>query len=72
MEAIKQIRELRGISQDYLARALCVDRSTVAKWETMEGFPRGDRIPEIAKLLRCSIDALYGLRPPEGGNGAVS
>ena len=72
MEAIKQIRELRGIYKDYLARSLCVDRSTVAKWETKGRFPRGDKIPEIAKLLRCSIDALYGLRPPEGGTGAAS
>lgn len=72
MEAIKRIRELRGISQDYLARALCVDRSTVAKWETSGGFPRGDKIPEIAKLLSCSIDALYGIRPLENIDDATS
>ncbi|HIY73896.1 MAG TPA: helix-turn-helix domain-containing protein [Candidatus Intestinimonas merdavium] len=63
METIKQLRESVGLSQDSLAKGLGVDRSTVAKWETSGVYPRGDKIPELAKLLRCTIDALYGREP---------
>ncbi|MBS5135888.1 MAG: helix-turn-helix transcriptional regulator [Oscillospiraceae bacterium] len=66
MEAIKRLREAAGLSQDTLARTLQVDRSTVAKWETSGVYPRGDKLPELADALCCSIDALYGRTPPEG------
>ncbi len=64
MEPIKQLREAVGLSQDALAKALKVDRSTVAKWETRGGYPRGDKLPELADILHCTIDALYGREPP--------
>ena len=72
MEAIKRLRESRGISQDVLARGLGVDRSTVAKWETNGIYPRGDKLPEIADFFGCTIDALYGRELPEAGRGAAS
>lgn len=65
MEAIKRLRMSHGISQDELAGKLGVDRSTVAKWEANGGYPRGDKLPEIADFFGCSIDALYGRDRPD-------
>lgn len=67
VETIKRLRESKGVSQDALAKALGIDRSTVAKWETNGIYPRGDKLPEIADFLGCSIDALYGRVPPGSG-----
>lgn len=56
---IKQFREKCGIRQEDIATKLNVDRSTIAKWETGEAMPRSDKLPELAKILDCSIDDLY-------------
>ena len=56
---IKEKREQIGLRQEDVAQALDVDRSTVAKWETGEAMPRSDKLPELAKILGCSIDELY-------------
>ena len=47
-EALRRARSKKGLSQQQLADALNVDRSTVAKWET------GDRQPDTATLARLS------------------
>ncbi len=60
METIKRLRETVGLSQDTLAKILKVDRSTVAKWETSGIYPRGDKFPDLADALGCTIDALFG------------
>ena len=56
---IKHYREDKGMRQEELASELAVDRSTIAKWETGEAMPRADKLPELAKVLGCSIDALF-------------
>lgn len=56
---IKQKRESLHITQQALAESVCVDRSTVAKWETGEAMPRVDKLPEIAKILNCDINDLF-------------
>lgn len=47
------------ISQDELAKLLGVTRSTVAMWETGKSFPRADMLPQLAKILGCTIDDLF-------------
>lgn len=64
MEAIKCLREKKGLSQDELAKILRVDRSTVAKWETKGIYPRGEKVLEIADVFNCTVDTLYGREPP--------
>ncbi len=59
MNKIKEQRELAGITQNGLAKALCVDRSAIAKWETGKALPRADKIPKIAEILNCSTDDLF-------------
>lgn len=69
MREIKALREARGISQEQLAQSLEIDRSTVAKWETSDICPRGERLVALADTLNCSIDALFGRSPPDGEGG---
>ena len=56
---IKQKRESKGLTQEELGKKIGVNRSTVAMWETGEAMPRADKLPELAKILGCSIDDLY-------------
>jgi len=59
LNRIKEKRIGRGITQEFLANALSTDRSTVAKWETEKARPRADKLPELAKILGCTIDELF-------------
>lgn len=52
------LRKKRKLSQQELASALSVDRSTVAKWEN-GGFPRADKLPKLAKILKCKVDDFF-------------
>jgi len=56
---IKEKRESVKMTQEELGRILGVNRSTVAMWETREVLPRADKLPDLAKALKCSIDDLY-------------
>lgn len=57
---LKQLREKAGLTQTELASDLKVSQQTVAKWECNLALPRTKLLPEIADLLHCSIDALFG------------
>ena len=62
MNRIREYREKNGFSQEDLAQLLKLDRSSVAKWESGDNTPRTDRLIEMAKFFKCSIDELLGLR----------
>ena len=55
---IKEAREKAGLTQQDLANELGVGQSTVAMWETQKSLPRTDKLPALAKILGCTIDAL--------------
>ena len=57
---IKEIRKKAGLTQIKLAQKMNVGRSTVGMWETGNSLPTADKLPELAKVLGCSIDELYG------------
>ena len=57
---IKALRGKKGFRQEDLAKKLKVDRSAIAKWETGEAMPKSDKLPELARILGCTIDELYG------------
>lgn len=61
---LKAIRERCGMNQNELAQILGVSRSTVAMWETSEACPRGTTLTQLADVLNCSIDELFGRAPP--------
>lgn len=57
--SIKKCRERAELRQEDVANAMQTDRSTISKWETGEAMPRADKLPDLAKLLNCSIDDLF-------------
>ncbi len=63
---IQAFRENAGLSKIEVARHLGVDLSAVCHWESGKAFPRADKLPELADLFGCSIDALFGRSPPDG------
>ncbi len=56
--SLKEKRINAGKSQIELSEALCVDRSTIAKWETGKAYPRAALLPKIAQVLGCTVDEL--------------
>lgn len=59
MTGIKLHREKSGLTQQQLAKKLGLYQSTIAMWEAGDRLPRSDKLPELAKVLGCSIDDLY-------------
>lgn len=59
MNNIKKMRGATGLTQNDVATRLKIQQSTVAMWETGESMPRAGLLPKLAKLLNCSIDALF-------------
>ena len=54
----KDIRLSLNLTQDDIAQKIGVKRSTVSMWETGESLPRADKLPELAKILCCTVDEL--------------
>lgn len=55
---IKKAREKAGLTQQELADKLGVGQSAVAMWESQKALPRTDKLPALAKVLKCSVSAL--------------
>lgn len=65
MRNIKQLRMAKGISQTQFAATLKTTQSAVAMWEAGTRSPVADKLPEIAKALDCTIDALFSAEEKE-------
>ncbi|OUN13927.1 DNA-binding protein [Flavonifractor sp. An52] len=57
--------ESRGLQGIQVAAALNVSSNAVSKWANGQANPSADKLPALADLLNCSIDALYGRDSPE-------
>lgn len=57
---IRPLRQAAGLSQAAVAEKLNVAQQTVAKWESGTILPNAEKLPALADLLGCTIDALYG------------
>jgi len=68
---IKEFRQAANLSQQELANAMEVDRTTVSCWERGVSMPRADQIPKIADLLGVTIDALFGREPVQDGQNTA-
>lgn len=55
---LKLLRAVSGKSQEYVANALGIRRTSVSLWETGITEPNLDRLKEIAKLFDVTIDNL--------------
>lgn len=69
---IREHREAMGLTRIQVADRLGVTKVAVRKWEVGLAMPNADKLPALADLLNCSIDALYGREISECGNDAAS
>lgn len=60
MKRIKQLRLNLGYTQEALAKEINVSQATVALWESGTVMPNAKKLPEIASVLKCKVDDLYG------------
>lgn len=56
--SIKRQREKANINQVDLARKVGVTQGMVSQWENGDFMPRADKLPLIAKTLKCTVDEL--------------
>ena len=61
---IKERRESVGLTRVQVADRLGVSAAAVRKWEVGMARPSAEKLPLLADLLHCSIDALYGREFP--------
>lgn len=57
---IRERRMEAGLTQVELATRLSVNQTAVSQWERGTALPSGEKLPELANALGCTIDALYG------------
>lgn len=60
-EALRRMRMERGFSQQSLAERLCVDRSTIAGWETGRRIPDATLIRRLSECLNVDIAILINV-----------
>lgn len=58
---IKEIREEKGLKQEYIAEKLQINRPNISKYETGENAIPLDILRKISKILHTSTDYLLGL-----------
>ena len=61
---IRELRLARGLNQSQVAEATGVTPQAVCRWEAGVATPTTDKLPLMADLFGCTIDALYGREPP--------
>lgn len=57
---IRTIRKKKGLSQEYLARAVGVSRVAISRYENGEREPKQEILGKIANALGVSVHELYG------------
>lgn len=62
---LKALRDLRGWSQDELAKRLGVTRSAIGNWEQGTREPDFEALESIADVFNCTICYLVGGEPME-------
>lgn len=58
IEKLKKYRSDNNFTQENLAKALYVSRSSIAKWEQGRGFPSLDILSRLAQLMDTTLDDL--------------
>ena len=55
---LKELRQQSGLSQEALAKEICVSRSTIAKWESGLGVPNDSNVEELCKYFNVAEEWL--------------
>ena len=58
---IKNLREVRNLSQVQLAEALHVSKQSISNWENENILPSIERLVKIAAFFQVSADYLLGI-----------
>ena len=58
-EKLQQLRRQNNMTQEQLALAVGVSRTTVTMWEAGESMPTSNKLPKLAQVLGCTIDELF-------------
>ena len=66
---IRHYRELAGMTQSELAQLLRINQRAVSQWETGETIPRADKLPQLARILGCTINDLFEDNEKAASNG---
>ena len=61
----KVMRERAGMTQQAVADAVGIERSTIAKWETGAALPRVGNLYQMAALYKCRVSDLIPDGPCE-------
>lgn len=59
-QIIKEKREEKGWTQQYLANKIGVTRDMLAHWEVNRNNPRVDNLINLADIFNCSLDDMVG------------
>lgn len=71
-DAIRALRERKGLTQEELARQLFVSAKAVSKWETGKGYPDISLLDPLGKALGVSILELLNGQPVNNRNRAAN
>lgn len=56
---LKGLRDLTGLTQAELAEKLGVSQGVVSFWEIGRNLPEASKLPELARILGCTVDDLF-------------
>ena len=55
---IKHLRQLKNLTQATMAKKLCCKQTSISKYEKGLAMPKIEQLPELAKILNCSIEEI--------------
>ena len=58
MNNLRNIREIYGITQDEIAKAINVNRATISNWENEKSYPDIHSLLLLSSLFNVSLDQL--------------
>lgn len=56
---LKYYREKAGLSQAAVSTEIGVSQPSYWEWENGRSMPKAEKLPELAKILGCTIDELF-------------
>lgn len=56
---LRELRERAGLRQADVGKKLCVDQTTVCKWESGLSKPLKKYRKKLARLYGCTVDDLF-------------
>ena len=58
-DTLRKLRTKKGLSQNQLARAMAVNRSTISKWESGSRLPDAAMITHLSRVLEVDVGTLF-------------